>query len=92
MIKFARNILTIEALNDIITIVRTSNSHHAEVAELADALDSKSSAFKRAGSSPAFGTTRSRAPQRVLLFFYDKRGQTPFVIKVMKHRLAYADF
>jgi len=28
----------------------------------------------------------------VLLFFYDKRGQTPFVIKVMKHRLAYADF
>ena len=61
MIKFARNILTIEALNDIITIVRTSNSHHAEVAELADALDSKSSAFKRAGSSPAFGTTSINA-------------------------------
>ena len=30
---------------------------HARVAELADALDLKSSAEKRAGSSPASGTT-----------------------------------
>ncbi len=59
-------------MNGIISIVRTNNSHHAEVAELADALDSKSSAYKRAGSSPAFGTTKSRAPFRVLLFFCEK--------------------
>ena len=45
-------------MNGIISIVRTNNSHYAEVAELADALDSKSSAYKRAGSSPAFGTTK----------------------------------
>ena len=50
-------------MNGIISIVRTNNSHHAEVAELADALDSKSSAYKRAGSSPAFGTIeRLRLP------------------------------
>ena len=60
-------------MNGIISIVRTNNSHHAEVAELADALDSKSSAYKRAGSSPAFGTTKSRAPFWVLLFFLRKK-------------------
>ena len=59
-------------MNGIISIVRTNNSHHAEVAELADALDSKSSAYKRAGSSPAFGTTRIQAILKILrmaLFF-----------------------
>lgn len=37
--------------------------HHAEVAELADALDSKSSVVTpRAGSTPAFGTIRNTPP------------------------------
>ena len=39
-------------------IFSLSDGNHAEVAELADALDSKSSVVTlRAGSSPAFGTT-----------------------------------
>ena len=48
--------------------------NHAEVAELADALDSKSSVVApRAGSSPAFGTSKSKPfmlmTWKVFLFF-----------------------
>ena len=39
---------------------------NAEVAELADALDSKSSVVTlRAGSSPAFGTIENTGPERI---------------------------
>ena len=59
-------------MNGIITIVRTNNSHYEEEEELEDELESKSSAYKRAGSSPAFGTTRIQAILKILrmaLFF-----------------------
>ena len=53
--------LTRFAENAIITLLCNAIADHrqdAEVAELADALDSKSSVVTlRAGSSPAFGTT-----------------------------------
>ena len=41
---------------------------YAAVAELADALDSKSSGSPRAGSSPASGIEHSRKKSRKLLF------------------------
>ena len=51
-----------------IIFVPMRNARYAEVAELADALDSKSSVVTlRAGSSPAFGTTSTNG-----LFFLEK--------------------
>ena len=55
------------------------NARYAEVAELADALDSKSSVVTlRAGSSPAFGTTSTNGlSSRKAVFFYS---YTDFII------------
>lgn len=52
-------------------IIQSSQHRCAGVMELVDVLDSKSSAARRAGSSPATGTKRKRPPiGRPLSFWY----------------------
>ena len=56
------------------------STQYAEVAELADAPDSKSDAERRAGSTPAFGTTMKSTLLRFLprerFLFWCNRGAT----------------